>query len=198
VVRDDLAAGAHWVVAAAPGHRARGALVELDPDGPTSARLSLVLPARAPAERIGELRRQLGGATGDDARRAAGELARLAGAAVLVLVRERGDRTEGASFDARTGALSAWQPAPSDAFTRQIAGGPVPLAPAPAAGAPLLLGGSTDGEPDRDPSWYGTWWGRTLLVAGGVVIAGAVVYAVTSGRDGDYAVGGFCFDGVDC
>jgi len=202
VSRDDLAAGEHWVVAAAPGRRAHGAMVEVDPDR-SDAGLSLALAARSPVERARALRRRIGAAGSERERRAsAAELARAAGVDVLVLVRDRGGQVEGAALDARTGALSAWQPVPSARFTRQLAGSPAP--PAPAAGAevegpdPLIASAPATATVDAAPSWYSTWWGRTLIVAGGVAVGGAVIYAVSAGGDSSYTVGDFCFDGRDC
>jgi hypothetical protein len=184
--------GAHWVVASAPGHRTRGRLVELDPAEPQS-QLTLALKARAPAENAIALRRALS-ASGEREQRAA-ELARAAGVDVLVLVRTRGGQVEGAAIDPRHPNGLTWLAMPSAPFSRQLA---APPAAAGASGSELVLPAVSADSADRSPSWYGTWWGRTLLVAGGLAATGAVIYAVTAGDDPGYVVGDFCFEGRDC
>ena len=104
-------------------------------------------------------------------------------------MRTRGGKVEGAAFDPdRPGSLT-WLAMPSAPFTRSLAG---------PAREPLVMPAVVESD-DRSPSWYGTWWGRTLIVAGGLAAAGAVVYAVTAGGDeAGFVVGGFCFEGRDC
>jgi hypothetical protein len=196
-----LAGGPHWVVASAPGQRPRGVVIDLDAARPDSQAVSLSLSPLPPAEVGARLRRRIAQADRGDARGAAGDLARLAGVDVLVLIRARGDRAEGAVLDARSGLLSAWLPAPSEELLRQLPGAAATGSPAIAATGqdPLV---SADPRPTEEgaaaPAWYGTWWGRSILVAGGLAIAGGVVYAVSAGGDDGFAVGGFCFDGKDC
>jgi hypothetical protein len=197
IALDDVAAGRHWVVAAAPGHRARGAIIDVE------ARVqgrSLSLAPQSPAERAGELRRSLRAASGTGERRAAAaELARAAGVHVLVLVRARAGQVEGAVFDARRGLLSGWLAVPSERFSRRVAAASSPVLTAgadPGAGASLSLEGPAP-EADRAPSWYSTWWGRTLIVAGGLAVGGAVFFAA-SGGDDTYSLSGFCFAEQDC
>jgi hypothetical protein len=184
------------VVAAAPGHRARGAIVDVEA---REQGRTLALAAQSPAERATELRRSLGAASATGERRAAAAgLARVAGVHVLVLVRERDGQVEGAVFDARRGLLSGWLAVPSEPFSRRIAAAASPDLSAgadPGAGAISLAGPAA--EADRPPSWYSTWWGRTLIVAGGLAVGGAVFLAV-SGGDDTYSLSGFCFAEQDC
>jgi hypothetical protein len=193
---ESVAAGRHWVVAAAPGHRARGAIVDVEA---REQGRTLALAAQSPAERATELRRSLGAASATGERRAAAAgLARVAGVHVLVLVRERDGQVEGAVFDARRGLLSGWLAVPSEPFSRRIAAAASPDLSAgadPGAGAIPLAGPAA--EADRPPSWYSTWWGRTLIVAGGLAVGGAVFLAV-SGGDDTYSLSGFCFAEQDC
>ena len=193
---ESVAAGRHWVVAAAPGHRARGAIVDVEAG---EQGRTLALSPQSPAERATELRRSLRAASGTGERRtAAAELARAAGVRVLVLVRERDGQVQGAVFDARRGLLSGWLAVPSEPFSRRIAAAASPDLSAgadPRAGSVSLAGPAA--EADRAPSWYSTWWGRTLIVAGGLAVGGAVFFAA-SGGDDTYSLSGFCFAGDDC
>jgi len=195
-----LSPGYHWIVAGAPGHRPHGAILDADPARSEPAE-QLSLDPRSPAERARELRRDLGAAAIDRERRAAArELARIAGADVLVLVRARGARVEATVFDARRGALSAWLAMPSERFDRQLAAAGAPyLSPSQAAGgeAQGMLAGGAEASASA-PSWYSTWWGRTILIAGGLALGSAAVFALTSGGDPSYSVGDFCFAGRDC
>lgn len=178
-------AGRHWVVASAPGLRARGVMVDLD-GAAAQSQLALALESRAPAERALALRRSLGASGGPRA----AELARAAGVDILVLVRTRAGKVEGAAFDPRDPDSLDWLAMPSAPFSRRLAG--------PPRGEALVMPAVVEAD-DRSPSWYGTWWGRTLIVAGGLAAAGAVVYAVTAGGDDPgFSVGGFCFEGRDC
>jgi PEGA domain len=189
-----MSAGAHWVVAVAPGHRPRGATVDLDPDARASTPLSLALEKRPAAERAAEQRRALMAAGDGERRSAAAQLARTAGVDLLVLVRARGGRIEAVVFDARRGSLSAWLAMPSDRLSRALApAGEV------GGGSPALFSGTpTAPERSSSPSWYGTWWGRTILIAGGLALGGAVFYAVSADGDQSYSVGDWCFAGRDC
>lgn len=181
---DRVAAGAHWVVAVAPRHRPRGALVELDPGRPEQGPLSLALAPSSPSDRARELRRAIAGAGERDRRAAAEELSRAADIDVLVLVRARGGRVERSTFDAASGQLTPWR-------AMRRAGQPVVAARPDLVRAPPA-------PPPASPSWYRTWWGQTLLVAGGVAVGGAVVYALTADGDSGYSIGEFCFAGQDC
>ena len=195
-----VSAGRHWVVATAPGHRARGALIDVDA-AREQRRQSLSLARQSRAERAAELRRSLRAADGAGERRAAAtELARAAGVDVLVLVRARAGQVEGQIFDARRSLLSGWLAMPSEPFSRRIAAA---TSPALSAGADpgdssisLATGPPAEADPAR--SWYSTWWGRTLIVAGGLAVGGAVFFAVSGGDDPSYAIDGFCFAGRDC
>jgi len=201
---DPITSGPHWVVASAPGRRPRGAIVDLDPAERRPTHLSFALQRRGAAERAAELRRALAAADGaGELRAGAAALARAAGLDLLVLVRAQDGRLEGASFDARTSQLSPWLAMPSERLSRRLA-----AAAADAGGAragdggapPIVLSGRGAAPPAdrRTRSWYRTWWGQTLLVAGGVALGGVLVYAATSGGDPGYSVGGFCFSGRDC
>ncbi len=198
IALDDVGAGRHWVVASAPGHRPRGAIIDVDA---RAQERSLSLVPQSPAEHAAELRRSLRAASGAGERRAAAaELARAAGVHVLVLVRARGGQVEGAVFDARRSLLSGWLAMPSEPFRRRIAATTSPDLSAAAhsrePGTSVSLAGPAR-EADRAPSWYSTWWGRTLIVAGGLAVGGAVFFAV-SGGDDTYSISGFCFAGDDC
>jgi hypothetical protein len=186
---DEVSSGRHWLVAAAPGHRSRGSLIEVDGGRPASESLSLA--ASLPAERAAELRSALRAASGARERRTvAAELAGTAGADLLVLVRARAGAIEGAVFDARRGLLSAWVGMPSERFSSALSTG---LAPQPGASAL-----AAEAPPPERRAWYSTWWGRTLLIAGGIAVGGAAYFALSSGDDPGYSVGGFCFAGRDC
>jgi PEGA domain len=187
---EGVSAGRHWLVAAAPGHRPRGALIDVDADRPASETLSL--GASLPAERAAELRRTLRAASGARERRAAAaELAGTAGADLLVLVRERAGSIEGAVFDARRGLLSAWVGMPSERFSSALSTG---VALEPGASGAL----TADAPAQERRSWYSTWWGRSLLIAGGIAVGAAAYFALSSGDEAGYSVGDFCFAGRDC
>ncbi len=195
-----LGPGPHWVVASAAGRRPQGELVSVT----TGKRreVALELEAQPAADRINELRRALAGTTSrDELEAGAAQLAGAADVDVLVLVRGRGDRVEGAAFDTARGELGAWAPLPSRGFW-------LVLTPSQAIGDDD--GGDDDGETDGgtitrpggkkedDRSWYQTGWGKGLIIGSGAVVAGAVLYFVlTSGSD-TYTLGGWCFEGVDC
>jgi hypothetical protein len=188
----DLAAGRHWVVATALGRSPKGTLVDID--GGKRRSLDLELEARSPAERIAEVRRTLESASSrDDLEAGAAELAGAAEVEVLVLVRARGDQIEGAAYDTARGELGAWAPLPSRRFWVVLA---------PSAGAGSAEGGALFAtSPERDdssPSSYRTGWGKGLLIAGGVVVTGAILYAVLAGGDDTYTIGGWCYAGGDC
>jgi hypothetical protein len=191
-----VSSGRHWVVAAAPGRRPRGAMVDVDAERRRPAEQSLSLDPRPPVERAAELRRAVGAVGDRDRRTASAALARAARVDLLILVRARANQVEGAVFDARRGLLSPWLAMPSERFSRALGSGS-----SAGADGDLVAGGlaGSAAAADRAPSWHRTWWGRTLIVAGGVVAAGVIVFAVTSGGDDPgYAVGGFCFAGRDC
>lgn len=195
-----LGPGPHWVVVSALGRRPRGRLIAVD----TGKRrtVTLELDKQPAAERIAELRRALVSASSrDELEAGAAELAAAADVEVMVLVRARAGTVEGAAFDTARGELGAWAPLPSRGFW-------LVLTPQQALGGD---GGDGDGDGGEDGSltgsggargddrsWYQTGWGKGLIIGGGVVIAGAILYAVLAGGDDTYTLGGWCFEGVDC
>lgn len=197
----DLDPGRHWVVATAVGRAPRGRVIDVDP-GKTRT-VELALSPHPANRRIAELRRAAAAATSTDELSATA--AQLAGAAevdVLVLVRARGDAAEAAAYDTRSGVLSGWKPLPSQALWAVLS----PPAPGPglaAGGPPLIPGPTGHGQIDvaghaRQPSWYRTWWGKGLLIAGGVAVGGVIIYAATRDSSSSYTLGGWCFAGEAC
>lgn len=193
-----LGPGPHWVVTSAPGQRPHGELVSITA-GKRRA-VALELKAFPAADRIIELRRALATATSrDELEAGAAQLAGAADVDVMVMVRGRGDRVEGAAFDTARGELGAWAPLPSRGFW-------LVLTPSQAlgdddGGDDGSDGGSltrSDGDRGDSRSWYQTGWGKGLIIGGGAAVAGAILYVVlTSGSD-TYTLGGWCFEGTDC
>jgi hypothetical protein len=192
-----LAPGPHWVVASAAGRQPRGQLVTAEAGKKRAVELELA--ARPAADRIAELRRALVSTSSrDELEAGAAELAAAADVDVMVLVRARSGTVEGAAFDTARGELGAWAPLPSRGFW-------LVLTPQQALsgddddggedGGALVGGGDRD-QPSR--SWYQTGWGKGLIIGGGVVITGAILWAVLAGGDDTYSLGGWCFEGADC
>jgi hypothetical protein len=193
-----LGPGPHWVVASALGRRPQGELISITA-GKRRA-VALELQTRPATDRITELRRALATASSRDELEAGA--AQLAGAAevdVMVMVRGRGDRVEGAAFDTARGELGAWAPLPSRGFW-------LVLAPSQAMsddddGDDGGIDGSLtrdDGDKEDPRSWYQTGWGKGLIIGGGVVITGVILYAVFTGGEDTYTLGSWCFSGEDC
>jgi tetratricopeptide (TPR) repeat protein len=185
-----LGAGEHYLGLALDGHASRHERIVV---GKGARSEQSYLLARLPAEqRARSLRAGLSrpGLSYTDYRRGAALLADVASVDVLVLVRDReGGGVEAATFDAHTSKLSTWVdlndggkalaatlPA-ADAgaialpTTREVAG--------PLAGAGDL--GKDRKEQNRQPRWYRTWWGVSLLIGGGVLVTGAILIATSPG-----------------
>ena len=197
----DVDPGPHWLVATAVGRAPRGRVVDVDA-GKTRT-VELALAAHPATRRIAELRQAAAAATSTDELSASA--AQLAGAAEvdrLVLVRARGGAAEAAAYDATSGVLSGWTPLPSPALWAELA--PPAANPGLVAGNPALIAGAranrgvdlTAGP--RRPSWYRTWWGKGLLIAGGVAVGGVIIYAATRDASSSYTLGGWCFAGEAC
>jgi hypothetical protein len=192
-----LGPGPHWVVASALGRRPQGELISITA-GKRRA-VALELQTHPATDRITELRRALATASSRDELEAGA--AQLAGAAevdVMVMVRGRGDRVEGAAFDTARGELGAWAPLPSRGFW-------LVLTPSQAMSEEDGDDDGTDGSLTRDDgdkedprSWYQKGWGKGLIIGGGVVITGVILYAVLTGGEDTYTLGSWCFSGEEC
>lgn len=120
------------------------------------------------------------------------QLAATIDVSILVLVRIRKGNVEGARFDRATGSLTHWLPIESDRLA-----GLLDLSPGQEpARRDLLVSSGTQAAQPTSPSWYSTAWGKGLLIAGGLVVGGVLVYAVTAGEgEPTYDLGGWCFEG---
>lgn len=164
----EIAAGPHYLVAAAPGFAARGSRIDAAPGDRVALDLDLAL--LSPVER-GLAARQRAVTGADTLRRAARSVAAIAGVdAVLVIGDGSGDLT--ASVYQRAGdRLSVARPVDQD--VGKLLGLVVP-APVPGP-ADLLL----DGQLPAPAAWYQKPWG-VLSIGGAVVLTVVGVVALTS------------------
>lgn len=190
---DAAAVGRLYVTAVRDGAVTQTRIVEVDPG--RENRLDLALPELSAAQRIERLRRALAGAdaASEQWQLGAGEIARLAGADLVVLLRlDATGEIVAVLFRPGASALGRWQPASS--IAAPVTSSRSPRSPAPLPSGPALSFQDTAAAP---APWYRQWWGQTLLLSGAAVVAGALVYGFTRESRDTYSLGGWCVGGND-
>lgn len=190
----DISLGRHWVVATDGGREPRGQIVDVIVERRRTLRLEL--ERRKSSTRVVEVRRNLLGArSGDEVRAAAAQIAGAAEVDALILVRVQAGRVQGAVYDTASGELGPWMSINSPRLATALE----PVDDGSSSGG-AIVGGSAGGSDDDDGgrAWYSTGWGKGALIAGGVLVTGAILYLVFKPDDAGYQVGDFCFAGQDC